>query len=66
MVLRDLLISSLKGSRILVTMLACIGSLGAVISLVGLDIATLERLDTVSAVHLRELAPHEQFLWRRP
>ena len=55
----------LKGSFMLVAMLACKGTLGAVIRLVRLEIATLERLEAESALHLRKLAALEQFLWRR-
>ena len=49
----------------LFAMLACKGTLGAVIRLVSFEIATLERLEAKSALHLRKLAALEQFFWRR-
>ena len=49
----------------LIAMLACKGTLGAVIRLVSLEIATLERLEAESALHLRKLAALKQFLWWR-
>ena len=49
----------------LFAMLACKGTLGAVIRLVTLEIATLERLEANSALHLRKLAALEQSFWRR-
>ena len=49
----------------LIAMLACKGTLGAVIRLVSLEIATLERQEAESAFHLRKLAALEQFLWWR-
>ena len=49
----------------LFAMLACKETHGAVIRLVSLEIATLERLEAESALHLRKLAAFEQFLWRR-
>ena len=44
----------------LFAMLACKGTLGAVIRLVSLEIATRERLEANSALHLRKLAALEQ------
>ena len=48
-----------------IAMLACKGTLGAVIRLVSFEIATLERLEAESALHLRKLAALKQFFWRR-
>ena len=55
----------LKGSFMLFAMLACKGTLGAVIRLVSFEIATLERMEANSALHLRKLAALQQFLWLR-
>ena len=49
----------------LIAMLACKGTLGAVIRLVSFEIATLERVEANSALHLRILAALKQFLWQR-